>query len=962
MIPFLLTICLIAGQLPQAAFAQSAGTRAGSAAIVLGASQIEGGQQSSVYFGTYPQSKNDDGSYNTDPIKWRVLSTTPNGTKPDDNAWTEGEGLLLLSEMNLDVHAYDSKNEKWNTGELRAWLNSANDGFTGNAFTGKEQEALLTTRLENFETNNAANWTATDTWGSTEDKVFVLSLKEALNSVYGFGTSTGDNDARKASSTDYVNAGGYLSAQGHYGKTHWLLRTGIEGNIVWFADCSKGYISNVFRSSACGIRPAFNLDLHEVLFTSQASVSWPSTVGSLTPIAETANKNEWKMTLKDNNRSGFTVTTPKSVTAQTGGTLEIGYSGAETGANEYISAILMDQSGNLLDYGNIAKPAGQSGTASVTLPSDLKEGETYTLKVFSQQCNGDKMTDYASDFSDITLTIDNTPPTLTAGKAERTNETAATVTFSSSEAGTYYYKIVESGSNAPTIDTSGTGTACIAGNNTISLSNLTGAGAKDIYIAAKDAAGNVSDPLTITIPAAPDTTAPTLTKGTIARTGETTATVKFTSNEAGTYAYLITENGAAAPTASEIKSTGIKGTCKAEENSISISNLENTGAKTIYIAVTDAAGNSSVLTGEIPAYEKTTDPTTDPTDPSDPTSPTGPTGPTNPTSPGLPVHQHSFGAWTVTVPATCTQPGKQERTCAGCGRTETQAISAAGHDWNTDYTIDREPTCTEAGSRSLHCRSCDALQNAETIPALGHSFTNYVSDGNATATKDGTETAKCDRCDALDTRTEAGSALGRQPGTSQEEQAQKAFAKAKPALKLESLSKGKIKASWKAVKGAKGYAIYRADSKNGKYKRIKTITSAKTRSFTDKNRTPGKSYSYKVRAYQKAKNGKTIWSAASKPVTLKAAPAAPKKVKAAAKKGYAALSWKKVKGADKYRVYRSTKKNGKYIKMWETVHLTFRDKNVKPGRTYYYKVAALERNGKTKIRGTASGIVKVKIK
>lgn len=49
-IPFLLTVCLIAGLLPQAAFAQSAETQTGSPVIVLGASQIEGGQKSSVYF------------------------------------------------------------------------------------------------------------------------------------------------------------------------------------------------------------------------------------------------------------------------------------------------------------------------------------------------------------------------------------------------------------------------------------------------------------------------------------------------------------------------------------------------------------------------------------------------------------------------------------------------------------------------------------------------------------------------------------------------------------------------------------------------------------------------------------------------------------------------------------------------------------------------------------------------
>lgn len=71
--------------------------------------------------------------------------------------------------------------------------------------------------------------------------------------------------------------------------------------------------------------------------------------------------------------------------------------------------------------------------------------------------------------------------------------------FTSSEAGTYYYEVVESGAATPTIGTTGAGTSCISGENTISLNSLAGAAAKDIYIVAKDAAGNVSDTLKIEI-------------------------------------------------------------------------------------------------------------------------------------------------------------------------------------------------------------------------------------------------------------------------------------------------------------------------------------------------------------------------------------------------------------------------------------------------------------------------------
>lgn len=91
-------------------------------------------------------------------------------------------------------------------------------------------------------------------------------------------------------------------------------------------------------------------------------------------------------------------------------------------------------------------------------------------------------------------------PVLSNGNATRTSDKAATVTFTSSAAGSYYYKVVESGAAAPDIDTGTSGTTAVAGTNTISLSNLA-AGARDIYIVVKNAAGDVSSTLKVAIPA-----------------------------------------------------------------------------------------------------------------------------------------------------------------------------------------------------------------------------------------------------------------------------------------------------------------------------------------------------------------------------------------------------------------------------------------------------------------------------
>ena len=68
----LLAICLVAGLMPTAAFA--AGTDTGKAIQLVDsgtAANIGGGQADNIYFGTYQQSSDGSGGYNTDPIKWR---------------------------------------------------------------------------------------------------------------------------------------------------------------------------------------------------------------------------------------------------------------------------------------------------------------------------------------------------------------------------------------------------------------------------------------------------------------------------------------------------------------------------------------------------------------------------------------------------------------------------------------------------------------------------------------------------------------------------------------------------------------------------------------------------------------------------------------------------------------------------------------------------------------------------
>ena len=92
-------------------------------------------------------------------------------------------------------------------------------------------------------------------------------------------------------------------------------------------------------------------------------------------------------------------------------------------------------------------------------------------------------------------------PLLSDGSATRSSKTAATVSFTSNVAGTYYYKVVDHDAAAPTVDeikksTSGLANAGTA--TTFTISNLTG-DARDVYIVVVAASGE-SAPLKIEIP------------------------------------------------------------------------------------------------------------------------------------------------------------------------------------------------------------------------------------------------------------------------------------------------------------------------------------------------------------------------------------------------------------------------------------------------------------------------------
>lgn len=315
-----------------------------------------------VYFG-----KNQDNN----PAAWRVIGYDGNGV-------TSAQGdMTLLAANNMGLSKFGASNA-YADSALKEAIDALADKLTAKETDAVEKRTLASGNYDEENTDGVAG-------PAVSNAVFwPLSSKEA-NAV--------KEDLRVV---DPEHPG--------WASSYWWLRSPDEDYSTAFV-AGRGevrYYGGYSTSKEFGVRPAFDLNLDSVLFASAAVGGKPE--GGLTPISEYSG-NEWKLTLLDSSRN-FAVT-EKAVNAAPDDTVTLNYKWATTGINEYISAIIADSSGTRY-YGRVAQPTAASGTVEIKIPSDLAPGD-YTLKVFNEQYNGDYNTDYASNFTDIALTVENQP-------------------------------------------------------------------------------------------------------------------------------------------------------------------------------------------------------------------------------------------------------------------------------------------------------------------------------------------------------------------------------------------------------------------------------------------------------------------------------------------------------------------------------------------------------------------------
>ena len=173
-----------------------------------------------------------------------------------------------------------------------------------------------------------------------------------------------------------------------------------------------------------------------------------------------------------------------------------------------------------------------------------------------------------------------------------------------------------------------------------------------------------------------------------------------------------------------------------------------------------------------------------------------------------------------------------------------------------------------------------------------------------------------------------------------------------PTLSAAENTENGIKITWKAVKGADNYRVYRKTS-GSSWERV--IDSTAATSYTDiSNLSSGTKYTYTVRAF---KGSEWSWYNSGISVTKLTTPTL---IKAENESGGIKISWQRVKGATAYRVYRKTSSGSWARIINSTTGTSYTDKSsLSSGTKYMYTVRAI--NGSNLSWYDANGVTELKL-
>ena len=178
-------------------------------------------------------------------------------------------------------------------------------------------------------------------------------------------------------------------------------------------------------------------------------------------------------------------------------------------------------------------------------------------------------------------------------------------------------------------------------------------------------------------------------------------------------------------------------------------------------------------------------------------------------------------------------------------------------------------------------------------------------------------------------------------------------------LKLTSAYKAyAISADWTQSQSCDGYILERSATKDSGFTQIADINRKETVHYGDYNYTSadaGKTFYYRICSYVNSPDNVKIKSAYTTPVGVLLNIPKPELTVSPQNKGRINLSWTDW-GADKYQIFRSTKKDSGYIVIKTVTGTSYSDTDVSFGTTYYYKVNGLKTVGTVTVSGYQSDV------
>ena len=286
----------------------------------------------------------------------------------------------------------------------------------------------------------------------------------------------------------------------------------------------------------------------------------------------------------------------------------------------------------------------------------------------------------------------------------------------------------------------------------------------------------------------------------------------------------------------------------------------------------------------------------------------------------IPTTDHNYGKWIIDTKPTCTENGSKHKECSGCDKEITEAVEATGHNYSTEWTVDKEATCVEEGSKSHHCVNCDVKTDVTAIPTTDHNYGEWIVEREATCTENGVKYKKCNSCEK----------------------------------KIDDVivAKGHTESDWvvdKAATCTETGSKFKECTDCGIILETETIAeNGHTSSdwFIDTEATvhsAGSKHKECSECGEILETAKIAQLKCSKP-KLKTISNTTSGVK---------ITWSKVSGADKYRVYRKTK-SGEWKYLGSTSKTGYTDKTAKSGTKYYYAVKARNEAGNSSLSSSLS--------